>query len=215
MPPAPTCEIPPHISARESPRQPELTTRVAAVSIQLPLNKLSSMTTVAVVTLPLRPRGTGQLSKEMVRMPPSCAVILVAAALLAQSDDVAAQSAQTFKARLSPVPLELSQLSTIAGTGTITSELAGMRLTLSGTFEGLRSPATVARVHKAQMGLRGPAVFDLTVTQAVSGTVRGSLTLSAAQVEDLKRSRYYVQIHSEQAPEGNLRGWLIPEENRP
>jgi hypothetical protein len=124
-----------------------------------------------------------------------------------------AQVPQRFKARLSTVPVDLAMLATVAGTGSVTAELSGARLTINGTFAGLRSPATVARLHKAPMGLRGPAVSDLTVAKATSGAVSGNLTLTAGQLEDLRGSRFYLQIHSEKAPEGNLRGWLVPEKD--
>ena len=145
-------------------------------------------------------------------MPRGCALLFVSALLLPHFPSPSAQAPQRFKARLSTVPVDLTMLATVAGTGSVTGELIGARLTINGTFAGLHSPATVARLHKAPMGLRGPAVCDLTVTKATSGAVSGTLTLTAGQLEDLRRSRLYLQIHSEKAPEGNLRGWLVPEE---
>jgi hypothetical protein len=66
--------------------------------------------------------------------------LLAAFALIAFG--IAAQSGDTFKARLSPVPINVSMLSTVAGTGSLTATLNGKKLTIQGTFEGLRSPAT-------------------------------------------------------------------------
>jgi hypothetical protein len=48
------------------------------------------------------------------------------------------------------------------------------------------------------------------VTKATSGTIRGELRLTAAQLEHLKQSRFYVLLQSEKAPDGNLWGWLLP-----
>jgi hypothetical protein len=59
-------------------------------------------------------------------------------------------------------------------------------------------------------GMRGPAVADLTVTKAPTGTISGNLNLTAPQVEALKAGRIYVQIDSEKGPEGHLWGWLLP-----
>ena len=99
---------------------------------------------------------------------------------------------------------------TVAGTGSATAVLTGTKVTINGTFEGLRSPATVAHLHLSRVaGVRGPAVFDLTVTHGVSGTISGSFDLSADQVESLKKGKFYIQIHSEKAPDGNLWGWLM------
>lgn len=122
-----------------------------------------------------------------------------------------AQGKRDYRARLSPVPIDVAMQATIAGAGTVHATLAGARLTISGTFSGLKSPATVARVHIADKGLRGPAAFDLTIAPATSGALSGALDLTPAQVDDLAKSRFYIQVHSEKAPDGNLRGWLLPQ----
>jgi len=51
-----------------------------------------------------------------------------------------AESPETFKGRLSPVPINISMMATIAGSGSLTATLKGNQLTIEGTFEGLRSP---------------------------------------------------------------------------
>ena len=118
-------------------------------------------------------------------------------------------SAETYKARLSPVPINVSMLSTVAGTGSVTAVLTGKQLTISGTFEGMHSPATSAQVHMGFRGIRGPAILDITVSKAEKGNVEGTLELSPEQLEALRSSKLYVQIQSERAPEGNLWGWLL------
>jgi hypothetical protein len=72
----------------------------------------------------------------------------------------------------------------------------------------------VARVHNGSKGIRGPALFDLEVSKATSGTISGVIELTAAQIDELKNSRFYIQLHSQKAPEGNLWGWLLPLEDR-
>jgi hypothetical protein len=122
----------------------------------------------------------------------------------------AAQTEEKFHTKLAPVSLDASMRATVAGTGSASAVLSGAKLTVSGTFEGLRSPATVAHLHLSRVaGVRGPVVFDLTVSQAISGAISGSFDLSADQVDSLKKGRFYVQIHSEKAPDGNLWGWLM------
>jgi hypothetical protein len=126
------------------------------------------------------------------------------------------------------VPIDAGMMATTAGTGAVTATLTGTKLAISGTFEGLRSPATVARLHRAQKGVRGPAVFDLVVTNtpgaggptstsstlSTAGSISGTLELTPTQVDDLGRERFYVQLHSEKAPEGNLWGWLQLQESK-
>ena len=41
-----------------------------------------------------------------------------------------------------------------AGSGSVTWTLTGTTLTINGTFEGLKSPATMAPIHKGQRGVR-------------------------------------------------------------
>jgi hypothetical protein len=134
--------------------------------------------------------------------------ILVGAATLAAPIGLRAQTAETYKTRLSPLPRDATNMNDLTGVGSVTAVLTGTKLAISGTFEGMRGPATVARIHRAQPGVRGDAVFELTVSKAPAGTVSGSLTLTTMQVQDLRKGWLYVQIHSEKAPDGNLWGWL-------
>ena len=137
--------------------------------------------------------------------------MIAAAAVLLCAVSPHAQTSKTFRTRLSPVPIDLTMAATITGSGTVTAVLAGRKLTFTGTFEGLATPATIAQVHKGPVaGVRGPVLFDLTVTHETSGTIAGSAELTAAQVADLDKRRLYVQVHSEKAPDGNLWGWLFP-----
>jgi len=126
-----------------------------------------------------------------------------------------AQSARPFRARLSPVPLDVPMQATVAGSGSVTASLSGTTLTITGTFKDLKSPATVVRLHRApNKGMRGPAFSDLTATKAVAGDITGTVQLTAEQVTELGAGHVYVQLHSEKAPDGNLWGWLLPQEGK-
>lgn len=127
-----------------------------------------------------------------------------------------AQQPKSFKARLSPVPIDLAMQANVAGAGSIAGVLAGNKLALNGTFEGLRGPATIAQIHKSPTrGMRGPVVAELTVAKGAaptSGTITGTIDLTALQLADLDKGLLYIQLHSEKAPDGNLWGWLLPQE---
>ena len=128
-----------------------------------------------------------------------------------------AQSSKTFKGRIAPVPIDVSMQATVAGSGSVTAVLTGSKLSVTGTFEGLKSPATIGQLHKSPVrGVRGPVLFDLTVANgdASSGTLSGTFDLTPLQIADLEKGRLYVQVHSEKAPDGNLWGWLSPQENK-
>ena len=143
------------------------------------------------------------------------AAALLAVVVLHPPHGANAQGARVLTTRLSPVPLDAAMMGNVAGSGSVTATLTGSKLSITGTFEGLRSAASVARIHKSpKPGIRGPAILDLKASTGSSGTISGAFDLTAAQVRELAQGRYYVQLHSEKAPDGNLWGWLSLLENR-
>ena len=78
------------------------------------------------------------------------AILLAANTSGAQTTD---KSVENFKVRLSVVPLDVSMMSTIAGSGSLTATLTGRKLAITGTFAGLRSPATIAQIHRGPKGI--------------------------------------------------------------
>ncbi len=121
-----------------------------------------------------------------------------------------AQRTETYKVRLAPVAIDAAMKSVIAGEGSVTATLAGNMFIISGTFTGLKSPATAAHIHQGTApGVRGAPLLNLAVTKAQSGEISGMFELTPEQVQALHKGRWYVQIHSEKAPAGNLWGWLL------
>jgi len=136
---------------------------------------------------------------------------LLAVGWLACGVSAIAQAGDKFMARLAWVPT--AGADRVSGKGTATATLTGRALSITGSFEGLGGPATVARLHEGiARGARGKAVADLTVTKAASGSISGSVTLTREQVESLKQGRLYIQLNGDKglAPDGaNLWGWLL------
>jgi len=132
----------------------------------------------------------------------------IAVALIGLS--LAAQNAETFKARLSPVPADARTRADLAGSGSASAALTGTRLAVTGSFDGLLSPATTASLHGAiAPGVRGPVIGDLTISKSTSGTISGSIDLTPPQIASLRKGGLYVQIQSEKTPEGVLWGWFL------
>ena len=136
---------------------------------------------------------------------------LLAVGWLACGVSAIAQAGDKFMARLAWVPT--AGADRVSGKGTATATLTGRALSITGSFEGLGGPATVARLHEGiARGARGKAVADLTVTKSTSGSISGSVTLAPEQVESLRQGRLYIQVHGDKglAPDGaNLWGWLL------
>ena len=149
------------------------------------------------------------MSMRQTRLAATTALLAATLFLLAAAGS--AQNAEKYKVRLSPVPISVAMMSTVAGYGSLTATLTGKQLTIQGTFDGLRSPATTAQIHRGPKGIPGPALPNLmlTVTNAAKGTVSATLELTPDQIADLQSGRLYVQIQSEGAPDGNLWGWIL------
>ena len=120
-------------------------------------------------------------------------------------------AADTYQANLGPMPLDQANNKNMLGRGEATATLDGKILTVSGNFGGLSSPATKAHlIVGLAIGVPGSESLDLTVSPADSGTVSGTLTLSAKQATAFRTGKLYVQIDSQKASAGNLWGWLLP-----
>ncbi len=133
-------------------------------------------------------------------------VLVLAAFVLAAS----AHAEEKFKGRLYPVPIDQSLRAEVTGHGSVSAVLDGHKLSITGTFEGLHSPATIAQLHQSLVtGVRGPIVLELMVSKATSGSVNGTFELTDDQANMLRKGRLYVEIFSEKAPDGNLWGWLL------
>ena len=138
----------------------------------------------------------------------------LATAILAIGRSAAAQT-DTYKARLSTMPVENARLAVLAGSGTATATLTSRSLTVRGSFEGMKTPVAIAQIHLGPRGIRGPVMFDLVLTKsptdAGAGTIAGTFTLTPEQVEAVKSSRFYIQINGDKVQDGGLWGWLLPQ----
>ena len=138
---------------------------------------------------------------------------LSAVALAVAVSSFADAQPSQYRARLSMVPTDVAMQATIAGLGAATATLKGSTLTITGSFSGLKTAATVVHVLRSpKTGMRGTPIGDLTATAATSGTISGSIELTKPQIDDLAAGRLYIQLHSDKAPDGNLWGWLLAPE---
>src|SRR5580700_6041466 len=97
---------------------------------------------------------------------------------------LAAYGQETFKTRLSPVPIDAQLAPIVTGQGSVSAVLAGGKLTVTGTFESMRSAATAAHLYQSKMtGVRGVVMHELTVSKGMGGNVSGAVDLTSAQVD--------------------------------
>ena len=123
----------------------------------------------------------------------------------------AAQDAERYGERLSRMPVDLRTTSAISGAGSVAAELTGTELTITVRFNGLSSGVTAAHVHNAPVARRGGVAFavDLGAASGTAGEIVDTVTLTEDQIAELRGDRYYVQLHTENNPGGELRGWLL------
>src|SRR5262249_54277572 len=110
-----------------------------------------------------------------------------------------AQGGGKFKARLAPVPRLVMDgqrsnnvtAEKVVGLGSASATLSGRKLTVSGSFDKLASPATAAHLFLGPAtGVRdrGNPPYDLTLSKTgsgTSGTIAGTFDLTQAQVDAL------------------------------
>ena len=80
---------------------------------------------------------------------------------------------------------------------------------LSGTvtFSGITT--TAAHIHKGAVGVPGGVIFPLGTAPFTSPINFTSAALDSTQEADLMAEMYYVNVHSTQFPDGEIRGQLM------
>lgn len=118
---------------------------------------------------------------------------------------VVTPSTTTFTATLNGSNEVPPNASTATGSATLTFDNTSKTFTLTNTFTGIT--LTAAHVHKGAVGISGPPVFHL--TDLISPIQYTSPALTAEQEADLKANLYYINLHTEAYPDGEIRGQLL------
>ncbi len=95
-----------------------------------------------------------------------------------------------------------------AGWGSMTLDLASGALTGSVTVTGVE--VTAAHIHKAFAGISGDVSISLSQgSDASQWVVPDDTTLSAEEMTSFSSGEFYVNVHSETNPAGEIRGQLL------
>src|SRR5262245_20176343 len=114
-----------------------------------------------------------QLGESSQMLQRRCAALVAAWMLIACFGFATASEAQDkYKIRLAPAPPLGIQRTAVAGIGSASAVLSGRKLTVTGNYENMASPATGARLYIGPVtGVRGESISDLTVSKGTSGTL--------------------------------------------
>ncbi|MFQ5341158.1 MAG: CHRD domain-containing protein [Anaerolineae bacterium] len=88
------------------------------------------------------------------------------------------------------------------------------RLTYRVSVENIEN-ITATHIHRGQPGENGPIIFDLfdgTGTFDSANPITGTLTILASDVSDLRDGNYYVNVHTDDHPDGEIRGQVGPQQ---
>lgn len=94
-----------------------------------------------------------------------------------------------------------------AGTGTVEMivDTETKKVTWAMTTDGLSGAATAAHAHgPAAATENAPPVIDMSGDMMM----KGSADVTEAQWTDMKAGKYYVNVHTEKFPDGEIRGQL-------
>lgn len=111
-----------------------------------------------------------------------------------------------------------------AANGALKFELSGNILIASGSFAGLESPFNEqigggAHLHIEAVGQNGPVAIPLSAiipVDSLSGVFladSNTFELDSAQLESVRAERFYVNIHTDSIPSGEIRGQVLKESN--
>jgi CHRD domain len=92
----------------------------------------------------------------------------------------------------------------VKGSGDVTAMLDGKTLTYTANYKDLTGPVVAAHFHNAPTpGGNGPPVVPATATPS---PIKGTATLTDAQIADLNAGKWYFNVHTAANPGGEIRG---------
>ncbi|MBV9777314.1 MAG: CHRD domain-containing protein [Acetobacteraceae bacterium] len=97
------------------------------------------------------------------------------------------------------------------GTAKLTYDPSTRVVTWSITYSGLSSPVTMAHFHgPVPEGKNAPVVLWLTKRNELGPSpITGRATLTPAQAEQFTKGLWYVNVHTQDNPAGEIRGQVV------
>lgn len=102
-----------------------------------------------------------------------------------------------------------------SGAADLTYDPATRVVTWNITYSGMSSPSTMAHFHgPAKAGQNAPPVIWLsTQGSPPANPMTGSATLTPEQAQQFSAGEWYINLHTQSHPAGEIRGQVIPPKN--
>jgi len=99
-----------------------------------------------------------------------------------------------------------------SGAANLTYDPSTRAVTWSVTYSGLSAPVTMAHFHgPAAAGANGPVVIWISKRgEAVASPITGTATLTPEQAQQFAAGQWYVNVHTQAHPAGEIRGQVMP-----
>jgi hypothetical protein len=125
---------------------------------------------------------------------------------------VARADATSFKVPLTGAQCVPAVETSGSGTADITYDPATRVVTWNIAYSGLSSPTTMAHFHgPAKAGENAsPVIWLSTQGSAPANPITGTATLTPDQAQQFLAGQWYVNVHSQSHPAGEIRGQVIP-----
>jgi glucose/arabinose dehydrogenase len=94
-----------------------------------------------------------------------------------------------------------------SGSGTLRLDTGTLELSWDISFADLEAPQTAAHFHGAA---RACETAGVQIGLPLGSPIQGSATLTQEQADDLMLGLWYVNVHSEEYPDGEIRGQVMP-----
>ena len=140
------------------------------------------------------------------------ALILIACLASAAWAGLAQASPQSFTVPLTGAEQVPAVETAGTGSAALTYDPATRVVTWTVTYSGLSGPATMAHFHgPADKGKNGPVVVWLsTKGSSAESPFKGEATLTPEQAQQFAAGEWYVIVHTQAHPGGEIRGQVVP-----
>jgi CHRD domain len=98
------------------------------------------------------------------------------------------------------------------GTADLTYDPTNRKVIWSITCSGLSGPVTMAHFHGPAPAGKNAAITLWLTRQGIPniGAIRGGATLTPEQAEQFAAGLWYINVHTKEHPDGEIRGQVVP-----